>query len=94
MSGPGKQMPGPAGGGNRAKLELTAAMRNLTKPTEFGNNEIQFNTGELKKSADLFPVEPINSPTNSNLPAAEKPQPAKISLENIRHERAKDEARR
>jgi hypothetical protein len=34
-------------------------MRNLTKRPRVGNNEIQFNTGELKKSADLFPA--INS---------------------------------
>jgi hypothetical protein len=50
MSGPGKQKPGPAGGGNRAKLELTAAMRNLTKPTEFGNNENRFNSDFLQPS--------------------------------------------
>jgi hypothetical protein len=63
-------------------------MRNyLAKPTSVGNTENRFNSAhkrinssELENSADLF----LAAAINSNLPAPE----------NIRHERAKDEARR
>jgi hypothetical protein len=60
------------------------------------NVHIENSDSERKQNSEPVRAHQFNSPTNSNLPApaAEKPQPAAISLENIRHERAKDEARR
>jgi hypothetical protein len=68
------KMPGPAVNGNRA-IGITAAMKNLAWPIEFGDTENRFNSDFDLENSKIFaadvacaPAPPINSPTNSNFP--------------------------